>query len=723
MPTKSQNVFKPFRGRRGTVRRKYLITFLGKFLGVDISDLLAKWEKWFLDIERCEGTTSAVLRTKSVYNYALRHSCGVKTDPIPYLRSDSKGVPVKLKPYLEVMSQGPDSRRAVLTVLQLYKLVTIKPPYTLSSITDPYSGQEDPEWMSSFLTVCEKVFPPNQLQERIAQLKTGYHITGSNGPNGPAIGTAFVDREGIRNTNIEASVRELCSLTKFNYMMSLLDQTGDPCESVSKRKRSKSHSRIRIKYEPGGKARPFAIIDWFSQSSLKSIHSFTMDWLKRIEEDSSSEHSRAAKAVCEWTKDESTPIWSYDLTSATDRFPVFLQRIVMKHMFGQEISDAWYNVIANRTFTGPNDEEVSFATGQALGALSSWSVFSITHHLMVQTAAFDLRKQKFSWFKDYRMIGDDIVIRKDSLVSRRYKEILDSLDVKISLNKSIIPEQCSGGNAAEIAKRIFCNGIEVTPVPPAAIFEGLENPIGFKNLIENSWLRGYKSAGSPYPVQSLNLKKIEWASLTFPFRNRTPQFLGVSALFQDGNIRDYFPAGLDPGWFIWEATPDEIILKASRRFLFKKVDDAVRESTRIQQSVLLARYSKSEREDLPQGGDWQPGSFECHPDILTEVFSELQEILMLNQQRLWSENILQGECIDLYSFIGQLHKYLEPRIFLVGRDKVIDEKRKTLVFMSSLVKYVSRIVVNNLESELDQEPEVESFPILDDLDFFPLDFE
>lgn len=723
MSTKHSEGFTPFRGRRGADRMKAITLFIKQFLGVDTKSLMHKWIEIYSKIERFEGKLQAVRKTKDLYNYALRYSCGVQVDPLPFVRSNKKGVPLLLKEFLPYLNGTNDSRRAALTVLQLFKLIIVEPPYALTSITEPYRGQERPEWIDCFKSVINEVFPLHEQQTRISQLKTGFHISGSNGPNGPAVGNAFVDREVIRGTNLEQSVKRLSQLTNFEALSDLMRTTeGNVCEFSHIKGRVPSHSRIRIKYEPGGKARPFAICDFFSQSSLKSIHSFTMKWLRSIDEDSSKEHSMAAKTVKEWTSDKDSKIWSYDLTSATDRFPVFLQEIVLEQMFGSDIKDCWKDIILNRTFTGPKNEEVRFAVGQPLGALSSWSVFSITHHLILQTAA-NYGQQNFCWFKSYRMIGDDIVIHNNTRVAERYKSILESLSVDISINKSITPEQCSDGIVGEVAKRLFHNGFEVTPLPPAAIVEAFENPIGLRNLIENSCERGYLRASSPYPVQSLGLRKAQWASLTFPVRNRCPQLNGVTSLFRVGNFYDEFPAGLDPGWFIWETIPNEIIIKASRRFLFKKVNDAVKESLNIQQRVLLARYMKSEREDLPQGGDWQPGPFDCHPEILAEVFTELQDILMINQSRLWDDNLLLGDVVDLYAFIGQLHKYLEPRILLVGRSKVINEKAKTLIFMASIVKFTSSIVINNRESELDIEPEMDSFALADDLGFYDLDFE
>lgn len=716
MNQQSQNAsFEAFRGRQGTAKLKSIRLYVERFLGVDTKALIAEWVSIYDHVAKHEGKLQAVRKCKDYYNQALRLSCGIKTDPLLFVQTSKDGYPKKIRRFVPYLNGTPDSRRAALTILQLYKLVPVEPPYALTSITDPYGGKENLEWLDLFKKVVQREFPLSEQQSRIDQLKPGYHISGSNGPNGSAIGTAYVDREAIRGTNIESSVKRLASLTRFKYLSDLLASTGKPTDVKHKSQKEMTHSRIRIKYEPGGKARPFAICDFFSQSSLKSIHDFTMDWLKKRETDSSSNHSVAANSVREWSGGD-VPLWSYDLTSATDRFPVFLQLIVLEQMFGSEIKDCWKDILINRTFTGPNNEKVRFQVGQPLGLLSSWSVFSITHHLLVQTAAAESIASQ-QWFNSYRMIGDDICIAKYTKVASKYRDYLDDLGVDISLNKSILPEQAQKGNAAEIAKRLFHMGIEVTPVPPLTIIEGFRNPVGFKNLIESSWNRGYQRAASPYPVQSIPGSLLEWSALTFPIRNRCPQLNGVTSMYPKWELTHEAPAGLATGWFIWAEVPYELIVKAVRRFLFERVNTAVRDSLEIQQRVLLARYMKSERESLPQGGDWQPGTLDVHPEIIGEVFSELQETLMANQSRLWDDNFLLGEVSDLYVFIGSLHKYLEPKTLLQGRAKITDQKDKTVIFVSAMVKYVSKIAKQQNWEILDQAPEVESFPMADDLDF------
>jgi hypothetical protein len=712
-----------FRGRTGALNKSNIIDFCKRYLKFDVCDLLRIYTTEFNHRVNTRGKLQAVKFFNQVYNYALRYSCYLEVEPLPFVVSDGNGFPKLIKEFRKPLRNGHDSRRAALTVLQFHKLVEVESDADLSSIEATYEGQENPEWLIDFKKVLEREFPSSKLQSRINQLQPSFHISGRNGPNGPCIGAAYVDREAIRNTNIEQSARDLASLTGFIRLNVLMDLSNEAVDNLHHKTRQPEHSRIRYKCEPGGKTRPFCIVDFFSQSALKSIHDFSMNWLGTRLTDGTNDHAKAAQTARGWSRNPNVQLWSYDLTKATDRFPVFLQELVLTQMFGHKIAAAWKDLICNRDFLTPEGEYVRFNAGQPLGALSSWAVFAITHHILVQTAAYRTFGSKTKWFMLYRMIGDDVCIARSKNVAQEYKSFLDSLKVDISINKSILPKQCLDGNACELAKRLFHKGIEVTPVPPKAIIESSKSIIGYKNLLEVAWDRGYISAGSPYPVQSALTTKLEYACYTFPLRNRTAQFPGVVTLYPWWDAEnDDAPAGLNPYWFIWADCPEEIIIKACRRFLFGKVDKAIEKSTMICQTVLLARYMASARDDLPkEAGDWHPGTFDVHPDILSEVFNEISERLMVFQSKLWDDEILIGSVSDLYVYIGNLHQYLEPEILLNGRDHM-DVKAKTALITTSLIKYVSGLHKSGDFTILDTEPELSGMPMLDDFGFAPVNF-
>lgn len=86
--------------------------------------------------------------------------------------------------------------------------------------------------------------------------------------------------------------------------------------------------------------------------------------------------------------------------------------------------------------------------GQPLGYYGSWSLFSLTHHILVWWAAEQV--YPYCRFTKYAILGDDVVIA-DKRVAGVYESCLQRLGVMISYQKYLI--SCTG--AIEFAKRFM----------------------------------------------------------------------------------------------------------------------------------------------------------------------------------------------------------------------------------------------------------------------------
>jgi len=681
------------------------------YLGYDVREIISKWDELFFRTAKYEGRLQAVKKAKEWYTLCLRKAGGLSFDPLPFTSASKDGFPKRLnfvKPWIE--DDSIHRRRAALTVLQLYKLQSVEGVYSLKSITAPSTGIIPQAFSDQYDIVSKRLFPESSINERIESLRPAFHISGRNGPNGPMLGTAFVDREAIRGTTLEKSINRLCQLTGNYQLMGVLSQSRAAREVQHNKGREKSHGRVRIKYESGGKTRPFAIVDFFSQTALKPLHEFLMDWLKKQPQDGSDSHSKVANDVREWTK-SSQDCWSFDLTAATDRWPVELIHRSMTHCFGEEIADCWKSIITDRTFIGPKGEEVRWAVGQPLGALSSWASFAVSHHTFIQTceridwlnSKLTTPRRKLPWRKPtqyYRMIGDDVVLTQYPGIARTYKDMLGTIGVEISLSKSVLPEHCLKGNVAEMAKRLFTNGQELTPVPPESIVR-YSVPFGTRSLLEQALMRDYLDAGSPYSVQSTLGSLQEWRLLTFPFRNALPQLNGVKKLFpiweQTGNP----PAGLSPEWFYWLTKPEEDLRSLVQEFILSEVSKAEMEANQLVHSLSFTVGPVNPLEkSLPQGGDWQPGPTRCHPQIILTVLREVSQKLMEMSFTWMDPNLLEE---DLYKMIGQFHVFLEPKLIVFGR-KAVDEKELTRLQMSKIVKYCYNNIDNYRQRKYDSNP-------------------
>lgn len=103
-----------------------------------------------------------------------------------------------------------------------------------------------------------------------------------------------------------------------------------------------------------------------------------------------------------------------------------------------------------------------YSVGQPMGILSSWSVFALTHHAIIEFSAY---LEGITAFRDYVVLGDDVAIF-NTKVSNRYQGVMKSLGVNISLKKSFhwVPSD-TFQPSAEIAKRLLFKDEEITPIP------------------------------------------------------------------------------------------------------------------------------------------------------------------------------------------------------------------------------------------------------------------
>lgn len=108
---------------------------------------------------------------------------------------------------------------------------------------------------------------------------------------------------------------------------------------------------------------------------------------------------------------------------------------------------------------------VSYSVGQAMGAYSSFAMLAVFNHVCIAIAA--RRAGITTFFTDYCVLGDDVVIAHDGVADEYYK-LLMYLGLDISAAKSIISNEF-----AEFAKRLIGPGINYTPLGAGVILQSL----------------------------------------------------------------------------------------------------------------------------------------------------------------------------------------------------------------------------------------------------------
>lgn len=226
----------------------------------------------------------------------------------------------------------------------------------------------------------------------------------------------------------------------------------------------KALGKLGFKEEAAGKLRVFAMVDPFTQWLLYPVHKLIFSILRKIPMDGTHNQLRPVKRLMGMNCKR---LYSFDLSAATDRLPVIVQSKLLSELI-QEIPDfgsEWSNILVGRDYRyrlplSKESGEVKYAVGQPMGALSSWAMLALTHHFIVQVAAWRIGYPKTRLFTKYAVLGDDIVIGQRN-VALSYLQILQMLGVKVGLHKSIIS---LNGTGIEFAKRTFLNKVDVSPV-------------------------------------------------------------------------------------------------------------------------------------------------------------------------------------------------------------------------------------------------------------------
>jgi len=269
------------------------------------------------------------------------------------------------------------------------------------------------------------------------------------------------------------------------------------------------NGRLSVKEEPAGKMRVFAMVDYWTQVALYPLHKHLMGVLRDVPSDGTFDQHKPVKALLSKASMDDT-FYSYDLSAATDRLSVRLQRVILEEMFSPDFGEAWCELLVGREYRVPGKGTLSirYAVGQPMGAYSSWAMLAWTHHAIVQWAARRVGHE--GWFRSYAVLGDDIVICDDA-VAQAYVKICGEIGLGIGLAKSLV----STRRTCEFAKKIYFEGEDVSGLPmklwnaartsmgvAGAMLERLssQNPISFATFATAVGV-GYRNAsklGSPW---------------------------------------------------------------------------------------------------------------------------------------------------------------------------------------------------------------------------------
>jgi hypothetical protein len=345
-----------------------------------------------------------------------------------------------------------------MTLLTSLRSITLPPKLETKTITDPWNGSDNITnhelWQVIRSIGCVKAI--NKLEDW-----DDYHLSTKRGPAGQAILTS-ISEVTLLSPKLIADISLLGGSKLAEEIISLTDKLDIlQWRSISwfwntiYKLKSDNLRKLSFFSDKEGKTRVIGIVDYWTQSSLRPLHKYLNNILKRIPNDMTFNQNNFT----------TNPLsigdncyHSIDLSAATDRMPILLQKRILALLIGQKRADGWHRLLVDTPFLAtPSKKEkllISYNTGQPMGAYSSWPAMALTHHFIVRISA--LRAGLTSDFSQYYLLGDDLVIGND-LVANEYKKLISSLGMPYSPEKTHTSK-----DVFEFAKRWFYKGNEIT---------------------------------------------------------------------------------------------------------------------------------------------------------------------------------------------------------------------------------------------------------------------
>jgi hypothetical protein len=419
---------------------------LGPSFGSEIYLLICRWDRscgseW--TVKRLKALYSAVKQAKggnfSVSQRILEESSIKSSGGIP------KGIYGRLFRQL-LSSKRPSVLRRLFLVFRVYTCIilnkvsssqlektrlSIGSPISLSNPESvgltPQGRFDELELSRAFSSLNLPVFPeaskrfkmPSPNLRRLKSFKS-YHrnVAGTDQPWSKAVGSilssAYIPRalipynrcEDIRQALIEAGVED------------------------------KTPGHIAFLQEGGAKARVVAVPNAWCQWLFEPLHHYLNEIVKSLPNSAVHDQNKGGYFLKEHTR---KTVWCYDLSSATDRFPLVLQKQVL-HALGLSLYALALSDISRQNWIF-EDSHISYATGQPMGLYGSFPLFHLTHYVLLEIISLRHGFEPHAT-KPFMVLGDDVSIT-DERVAIDYRNTMIALGVDVSDDKSIISNSIS----------------------------------------------------------------------------------------------------------------------------------------------------------------------------------------------------------------------------------------------------------------------------------------
>ena len=398
-----------------------------------------------------------------------------------YSRLSPAGLPV----IIPTRDSGLVLRRAspvirwYLTLFAVYRVIKVPGVIKLGTITDPMTvSQASVDKVASELTML--------VPQQILNLETlagsrgfGHKVGVPMNPPLPLLESAsatfsvawmgyIADILTLKAQGQFNNLVEFCKITgqlHFMKMMLLLERnlsksmglipwtSGLGLELVTQ----SPVGKLSLKEEAAGKVRVFAMVTVWDQAILTSLHKMLFDFLKTLNNDGTFDQEASVRRCMDKSM-RSGKSFGYDLSAATDRLPVSQQETILNKLL-PGLGTIWRSLLTGRDYVlatkskrySLSNGKYRYAVGQPMGALSSWAMLAVHHHLLAQLAAYRYRVSQnpdtdtdpfhfwnyLGWYEGYEVLGDDIVFFEEG-VAHQYLILMETIGVPINLGKSVV---------------------------------------------------------------------------------------------------------------------------------------------------------------------------------------------------------------------------------------------------------------------------------------------
>jgi len=232
-------------------------------------------------------------------------------------------------------------------------------------------------------------------------------------------------------------------LTRGRVPECLLERLGDfklrqVAETIQLDTRKWFNGRIAVSQQGGAKARVFAMPNAWVQFYTKPYADYLFQVIHKIEDNWTQLPGVSAvfdqmrgvhRTIAMLVSNRSCT--SVDLSSATDRFPLFPQIEVCKVLRIPEFGDALIQL--TKDWEGLDGEVWNWSVGQPMGLNGSFPLFHLTHFFLL--AGMAMKYWEPGDDPLFAVLGDDVVIYHDELLED-YFDWLATFEVPVTRDKS-----------------------------------------------------------------------------------------------------------------------------------------------------------------------------------------------------------------------------------------------------------------------------------------------